>query len=93
MVWSHRATSRSLRAICRVSPQLNRETDKTIQSCALVIAEPNALVAEVDDRIPVVLDRNQFDVAGGEIAAFLDLCVPTIRFGIDAGNGRGKFAT
>ena len=34
---------------------------KNIQSCAMVITEPNKLVAEVHDRMPVVPERDQFD--------------------------------
>ena len=34
---------------------------KSIQSCAMVITEPNKFVAEVHDRMPVLLERDQFD--------------------------------
>src|SRR5436305_11948636 len=34
---------------------------KNVQSCAMVITEPNRLVAEVHDRMPVILERDQFD--------------------------------
>ena len=40
---------------------------KNVQSCAMVITEPNKLVAEVHDRMPVILERDQFDTG----------CVPT----------------
>jgi putative SOS response-associated peptidase YedK len=39
----------------------DRAEKKNIQSCAMVIAEPNKFVAEVHDRMPVILERDQFD--------------------------------
>ncbi len=39
----------------------DRADNKNIQSCAMVITEPNKLVAEVHDRMPVILERDQFD--------------------------------
>jgi putative SOS response-associated peptidase YedK len=39
----------------------DKAADKNIQSCAMVITEPNKLVAEVHDRMPVILEREQFD--------------------------------
>ncbi len=35
--------------------------NQTIKSCAMVITEPNKFVAEVHDRMPVVLEKSQFD--------------------------------
>jgi len=39
----------------------DKTENKSIRSCAMVIAEPNKLVAEVHDRMPVILERDQFD--------------------------------
>jgi putative SOS response-associated peptidase YedK len=39
----------------------NRETGERIKSCAMIITEPNELVAEVHDRMPVILQPNHFD--------------------------------
>jgi putative SOS response-associated peptidase YedK len=39
----------------------NRETGERIKSCSMIITEPNAFVAEVHDRMPVLLMPNQFD--------------------------------
>lgn len=39
----------------------NRETGERIKSCAMIITEPNALVAEAHDRMPVLLQPDQFD--------------------------------
>jgi putative SOS response-associated peptidase YedK len=39
----------------------NRETGERIKSCSMIITEPNALVAEVHDRMPVLLMPEQFD--------------------------------
>ena len=39
----------------------DRAENQTIRSCAVVITEPNAFVAEVHDRMPVVLEPHQFD--------------------------------
>ena len=39
----------------------DRAENQTIRSCAMVITEPNKFVAEVHDRMPVVLDESQFD--------------------------------
>jgi putative SOS response-associated peptidase YedK len=38
----------------------NRETGELLRSCAMVITEPNDLVAEVYDRMPVLLDEKDF---------------------------------
>lgn len=37
----------------------DRATGETIKSCAMIITEPNKFVAEVHDRMPVVLEREQ----------------------------------
>jgi putative SOS response-associated peptidase YedK len=39
----------------------NRETGERIKSCAMIICEPNEFVAEVHDRMPVLLQPDQFD--------------------------------
>ena len=39
----------------------NRETGERIKSCAMIICEPNEFVAEVHDRMPVLLQPEQFD--------------------------------
>src|SRR5580704_16071346 len=39
----------------------NKETGERIKSCSMIITEPNAFVAEVHDRMPVLLMPEQFD--------------------------------
>jgi putative SOS response-associated peptidase YedK len=39
----------------------NPETDKPLKSCTMIITEPNKFVAEVHDRMPVLLTEKQFD--------------------------------
>ncbi len=39
----------------------NKETGERIKSCAMIITEPNAFVAEVHDRMPVLLMPDQFE--------------------------------
>jgi putative SOS response-associated peptidase YedK len=39
----------------------NKETGERIKSCAMIITEPNAFVAEVHDRMPVLLKPEQFE--------------------------------
>jgi putative SOS response-associated peptidase YedK len=39
----------------------NRETGEPLTSCAMIIAEPNELVAEVHDRMPVLLAEKDFE--------------------------------
>jgi putative SOS response-associated peptidase YedK len=39
----------------------NRETGERIKSCAMIITEPNDFIAEVHDRMPVLLRPDQFD--------------------------------
>ena len=34
----------------------DRATGETLKSCTMIITEPNAMVAEVHDRMPVVLE-------------------------------------
>lgn len=38
-----------------------RETGKPLRSCTMIITEPNDMVAEVHDRMPVVLRPSDFD--------------------------------
>jgi putative SOS response-associated peptidase YedK len=38
----------------------DRATGETLKSCTMIITEPNALVAEVHDRMQVVLELDQF---------------------------------
>ena len=38
----------------------DRTTGETVKSCTMIITEPNAMVAEVHDRMPVVLEPDQF---------------------------------
>jgi putative SOS response-associated peptidase YedK len=39
----------------------NPETGKPLKSCTMIITEPNEFVAEVHDRMPVLLTEQQFD--------------------------------
>ena len=39
----------------------NRETGERIKSCAMIITTPNEFVGEVHDRMPVLLQPDQFD--------------------------------
>lgn len=39
----------------------DKETGKVIRSCAMAITGPNAFVAKVHDRMPVILEKDQFD--------------------------------
>lgn len=39
----------------------NRETGERIKSCTMIITAPNAFVAEVHDRMPVLLQPEQFE--------------------------------
>jgi putative SOS response-associated peptidase YedK len=38
----------------------DRTSGETVKSCTMIITEPNATVAEVHDRMPVVLEPGQF---------------------------------
>ena len=38
----------------------NVETKERLISCTMLITEPNRLVADVDDRMPVILGRGSF---------------------------------
>jgi putative SOS response-associated peptidase YedK len=38
----------------------DRATGETMKSCTMIITEPNAMVAEVHDRMPVLLEPDQF---------------------------------
>ena len=37
------------------------EAGERVRSCAMVIGEPNKLVAEVHDRMPVILEETDFE--------------------------------
>ena len=39
----------------------NRETGERLKSCTMIITEPNDFVAEVHDRMPVLLTEKQFE--------------------------------
>lgn len=39
----------------------NKETSKRLKSCAMIITEPNDFVAEVHNRMPVLLESDQFE--------------------------------
>src|SRR6202040_3945289 len=39
----------------------DKETGKPLKSCTMIITEPNEFVAEVHDRMPVLLTEKQFD--------------------------------
>ena len=39
----------------------DKATGETLKSCAMVITEPNKLVAEVHDRMPVILEPKDFE--------------------------------
>ena len=39
----------------------NRETGENLQSWTMVITEPNKFVAEVHDRMPVILETKDFE--------------------------------
>jgi putative SOS response-associated peptidase YedK len=39
----------------------NKETDENLQSCTMVIIEPNKYVVEVHDRMPVILEAKDFE--------------------------------
>ena len=39
----------------------NPDTGEPIRSCTMIIGEPNKLVAEVRDRMPVILEPRQFE--------------------------------
>ena len=39
----------------------NHETGERLKSCAMIISKPNEFVAQVHDRMPVLLKPNQFE--------------------------------
>ena len=41
--------------------RMEKETGKPLKSCTMIITEPNEFVAEVHDRMPVLLTEDQFD--------------------------------
>src|SRR5208282_5076339 len=48
----------------------NRKTEERLKSCAMIITEPNDFVAEVHDRMPVLLTEKQFEPwLSGEVGA------------------------
>jgi putative SOS response-associated peptidase YedK len=53
----------------------DRATGETMKSCTMIITEPNAMVAEVHDRMPVVLEPHQF-TPWLENEAGLEISVP-----------------
>jgi putative SOS response-associated peptidase YedK len=40
----------------------DRATGERLKSCAMIITEPNAFVAEVHDRMPALLTEKQFEM-------------------------------
>jgi len=54
----------------------NKETGETIRSCTMIITAPNRFVAEVHDRMPVLLAPEQFD-AWLDGSAGKEVLVPT----------------
>ena len=40
----------------------NRDTGETVESCAVITTEPNALMADIHDRMPVVVGPDERDV-------------------------------
>jgi putative SOS response-associated peptidase YedK len=63
---------------------------KELHSCAMVITEPNGFVAEVHDRMPVLLTRDQFD-AWLDGSAGKEVMVPALR--TCSGGGRCQNAS
>jgi putative SOS response-associated peptidase YedK len=53
----------------------DRTSGETVKSCTMIITEPNAMVAEVHDRMPVVLEPDQF-TPWLENEAGLEILVP-----------------
>ena len=50
----------------------DRETGEVLRSCTMIITQPNKFVSEVHDRMPVILEKHQWDAwlsgdAGTEI--------------------------
>ena len=45
----------------------DKSEDKQIESCTMVITEPNKFVADIHDRMPVILEREHFGtwIGGG----------------------------
>jgi putative SOS response-associated peptidase YedK len=37
------------------------EADKSVKTCTMIITEPNKFVAEVHDRMPVLLGEKDYD--------------------------------
>jgi putative SOS response-associated peptidase YedK len=56
---------------------VDKVTGERLRSCAMVITEPNAFVAGVHDRMPVILEPDQFATwAGGDIETAAALMKP-----------------
>jgi putative SOS response-associated peptidase YedK len=53
----------------------DRTTGETVKSCTMIITKPNAIVAEVHDRMPVLLEPDQF-TPWLENQAGLEILVP-----------------
>ena len=53
----------------------DKTTDETLMSCTMVITEPNKFVAEVHDRMPVILEKKEFEQwergSAGDAAALM----------------------
>jgi putative SOS response-associated peptidase YedK len=39
-----------------------RPESETIESCALITTDPNELLAEIHDRMPVILPKDDYDL-------------------------------
>lgn len=39
----------------------DRATGERLKSCTMIVTEPNAIAAEIHDRMPVILERTDFD--------------------------------
>lgn len=37
------------------------DTGELLRSCAMIIGQPNSFVAEIHDRMPIILERDQFE--------------------------------
>ena len=54
-------TSPALAAVGVWDQWRNPETGEPLKSCTMIITEPNDFVAEVHDRMPVLLTAQQFE--------------------------------
>jgi putative SOS response-associated peptidase YedK len=56
---------------------LDKATGEMTRSCGMVITEPNAFVAEVHDRMPVILEPDQFEAwTSGDVATAAAMMKP-----------------